>query len=406
MTKKKISKEEKKDFSTFKPRKIKIRVIGIGGGGASIVSEMAETLKGVSFLIADTDGGTLRKAKKGIKFFQFGQNLVGGIGTGMDVELAKNAASLEKEKIKKIFKDEDLIILIGCLGGGVGSGAGPVFAEEAKNQKKITLGIFTLPFNFEGEKKMRVARRALQKLRENLSGIIFVSNEKIFQIIDKKTPLKKALSALNQIFVNFLTDLIETITKPNLINIDFADLRTILKERGKLLFFSQAVAQGANRQEEVIKKLFQNPIFDTPPRNVSRILFNIIGGKDLGLREVETVSERISRLNPRAKIIFGISEEPKYKGKIKITLLAVSDGERKKREEIKREEKGKKSKKENKAKKGKKEKTKKEKEIFQKKDKIRRTALEVQKAKKEAEEREWGAETEWEIPTFLRKKET
>jgi len=407
MTKKKISKEEKKGSSTFKPRKIKIKMVGIGGGGTSIVSEIAQSLKGVSFLVADTDSRIFKRVRnKKIKVFQFGKKLLGGMGTGLNPEIAHRAAEAEKERIAQIFKDQDLSILIASLGGGVGSGAGPVFATAARTQKTLTLGIFTLPFSFEGEKKMKIAREALEKLREDSSAILFIPNEKIFQIIDKKTPLKKALSSLNKMFVDWLRELIEVIQKPNLINIDFADLRTCLKTHGKILFFAQATSQGANRAEEVQKKLFENPIFARPPQRVTRILFNIAGGKDLGLKEVAQVSNAIAKLNPRAKIIFGVSQTPKYKGKIKITLLAVSDGEKKKREEIKREEKEKKPKKENKAKKEKKEKIKKEKEVSQKKDKIRRTALEVQKAKKEAEEREWVTEAEWEIPTFLRKKGT
>jgi cell division protein FtsZ len=229
---KKQTKRNKEMEPPLKPRKIKIKVVGIGGGGASIVSEIARHLKGVSFLVADTDIRTFKKLTKKrhdrgyfwsggrIKGFQFGQNLLGGMGTGMDVELAQKAAEAERERIAKIFKDQDLLIFVACLGGGVGSGASLVFSEEARIQKKISLGIFTLPFSFEGEKKMKIARRALQKLQENLSGTIFVPNEKIFQIIDKKTPLKKALSSLNQIFANFLADLIEVISKPNLINIE------------------------------------------------------------------------------------------------------------------------------------------------------------------------------------------
>ncbi len=408
---KKSTKKTKKKQSLFKPRKIKIRVVGLGGGGSSIVSEMAQNLKGVSFLIADTDARVFKKARnKRIRVFQFGQKLVGGMGTGLNPEIARKAAEEEKEKIAKIFKDQDLVILVACLGGGVGSGAGPVFAEEAKNQRVITLGIFTLPFSFEGEKKMKIARGSLEKLRENLSAVLFVSNEKIFQLIDKKSPLKKALSALNKIFIDWLGDLIEVIQKPNLINIDFADLRTILKNRGKLLFFSQGTAQGANRVEELIKKLFQNPLFDAQLKGVKRILFNIGGGKDLGLKEVERISEAISRLNPRAKIIFGVSQSPNFKGKIKILMLAVSDSfipglERKAKRRLastltKRKAKPKR-------KEAKKKSSAKEipiKKIEARKKKTRRTALEVKEAQEEQNEKEWVREPEWEIPAFLRRK--
>ncbi len=400
---KKTKKQFKKPEFSLKPRKIRIRVIGLGGGGAFIVSEMAKNLKGVSFWAADTDSRVFKRIRKGVKVFQFGEKLLGGVGTGMDPEMAQKAAREEKERIAKIFKGQDLSILVGALGGGVASGAGPVFAESAREQKNVSLGIFTLPFHFEGEKKMRIAKRALQNLRENLSGVIVVPNEKIFQICDKKTPLKKALSALNQIFSEWLRDLIEMISKPNLINIDFADLRTILKERGTEVFFSQGIAQGVNRAEEVIKNLFQNPLYDSTPKNIKRILFNVAGGKDLGLKELERVSESISKLNPKAKIIFGICQSPKYKRKIKITLLAVSGGE-KKAAPVKDVS--------NKLKAAKKKKIPVKPKLSgssslaltNKEGKTRRSALEIKKEEEEEEEKEWGKTPDWEVPAFLRKR--
>ena len=149
----------------FTPRKIKIRVIGIGGGGAAIVSEMSGIMKAVSFYAADTDLKTFKRLKKSVKPFQFGEKLTLGLGTGLNPELAQRAACEEKAKIAKLFKDCDLVVLVGALGGGVGSGAGPVFAEIAAEQKVLSLGIFTLPFSFEGEKKTRVAKKALVSLQ-------------------------------------------------------------------------------------------------------------------------------------------------------------------------------------------------------------------------------------------------
>lgn len=140
-------------------RKIKIKVVGIGGGGTSIVSEMATALKGVNFLVADTDEKVLKKAKKGVRTFQFGEKLAGGMGTGMNPELAYRAATEAKERISRIFRDQDLVILVGALGGGVASGAGPVFAAQILEQKNLSIGIFTLPFSFEGEKKMKIAKK-------------------------------------------------------------------------------------------------------------------------------------------------------------------------------------------------------------------------------------------------------
>ena len=262
--------DAKKD--DFKIRKIKVKVVGLGGGGASVVSEVASLLKTYSFVACDTDVRTAKKIKKGVKFFQFGQEALDGTGTGMNAELAQKLANEEKEKIEQIFQGQDICVLVGCLGGGVASGAGPVFAQAAKDQKCISIGIFTLPFLFEGEKKMKIARKAITELKENLSGIIIVSNEKIFQLTDKKISLKKALSYLNQFFALWLMELLDVVFKPSLINIDFADLKTILKDRGHTLFFSQAQGSGSNRVEDILKNIFHNNLLSEPPKNVKRAL--------------------------------------------------------------------------------------------------------------------------------------
>lgn len=412
---KKTKKLEKKKEALFKPRRIKIKVVGIGGGGGSIVSEMAKGLKGVSFLVADTDQRTFKKIPRGVRAFQFGEDLTYGLGTGMNVDLGKRTAEKQREKIEKIFKGQDLSILVASLGGGVSSGASLVFAEGARSQKNIALGIFTLPFSFEGEKKMRLAKNALKDLRESLSGTAVLGNEKIFKLCDKKTPLKRALSLLNQVLIDYLKDLIEMISTPGLINIDFADLRTILKGRGRVIYFGQGLGQGPNRVEEAIKEVFENPFFAEQNPQLEcpkRILFNICGGKDLGLKEVEEASQTISQLNPRAKIIFGISQNSKYARKFKITLLGVGESLQEVKEEkrvtaVRPEAKTQVTKKKKpapvKVKVGKGEKAK----PFTKalvKGKVRRTGLEIKKAEKEAEEREREQETQWEIPSFLRKR--
>ncbi len=415
------SKEEE-----FKIRKVKVKIVGLGGGGASVVSEISSLLHSQSFLACDTDIRTAKKIKKGVKFFQFGQNALQGMGTGMNIEAAEKAALEEKEKIGQIFQGQDICVLLGCLGGGVASGAGPVFAQAAKEQKCISIGIFTLPFAFEGEKKMKVAKKAIAELKEHLSGIIVISNERIFQLADRKVSLKKALSFLNQIFAFWLIELLDVVLKPSLINIDFADLKVILKDRGHLLFFSQAQGSGPNRVEDVIKKIFQNNLLTDPPKNIKRVLFNIAGGKDLKLKEVELISEEIARLNPKAKIIFGVSQINQQKEKIKVVLLAVCDEDRKgklqeERHILTNNPKSAKKNTENVSKEKKKignvkikVKIKNGSGLVKKAEgaemklgaveKIRRSALEVQKADEEAEKIEWAGDANWDIPAFLRDK--
>lgn len=402
----------------LKSRRIKVRAISIGGGGASIISEISYRLSGPSFIAADTDEKTFRKLRRKIRPFLFGEKTVHGMGTGMDPDLAKKAALSDKEKIAKLFAGQDLVVLVAALGGGVASGAGPVFAEAGQEQKAVTIGIFTLPFEFEGDKKMRNARRAAGILKERLSGIIVVPNEKIFQLTDRKMPLKKALSALDDIFSAWLSDLLGIILKPSLINIDFADLKSILKDRGHELFLSQGEAGGLNRVEEVLKQVFHNPVFETGPKKVSRILFNVSGGKDLKLKEVEQISSSIAGLNQKAKIIFGLTDCQKLKGKIKVTLLAVSESEEKLDEKKNKKKKKRmpglskvpKEKEQGKAKNEKNTNQKPENgkspaSVANGKEKPRKNAMEVKIAQEEQEQREWDEGDSWDVPAFLRWKD-
>ncbi len=303
-------------------RQTKVRVIGIGGGGGSIISEIVSRIKKADFVVANTDLRALKAIKK-VKRFQFGQSLTQGLGTGMNTEVGEMAAQNEKDKIKNLFEDQDLCIIIASLGGGTGSGSTPVFAKISKNLPCLTYGIFTLPFKFEGDKKMDIAKESLEKIRPHLNAFSVIPNERIFQIIDKNTPLKDALSAINERLADNLEGLIEMIYSAGLINIDFADLRAVLSNRGRLAYLNAIEIDKINR-EEAIGKVISSPLYPYSIKGSRGILYNIIGGKTLQLSEVSQISELISdSVNKNAKIIFGINQNQKHKDKIKITLLAA-----------------------------------------------------------------------------------
>jgi len=318
--------------------KTKIRVIGIGGGGGFIVSEITSRIKKASFVVANTDLQALKKSDKRARLFQFGQELTYGLGTGMNSELGKIAAQQEKEKIKKLLEGQDLCILVACLGGGTGSGAAPIFAKISRDLGNLTYGIFTLPFKFEGEKKAQIARESLKKIKPNLNAFSVIPNERIFQIIDKETPLRAALSVINKSLAESLEGLIEMIYDPGLINIDFADLKTIFEGRGRITYLNTVEVSGSDKSEEAIKKVVSNPLYPYTIRGAKGVLFNIAGEKNLGLNKISQISKTISDLaNSEARIIFGISQLPflsiggggrnkKYRDKIKITLLATGCG--------------------------------------------------------------------------------
>jgi len=316
-------KKEVTGLDSFLPNnlfKAKIKVIGIGGGGASIVSEIGKSLGKANFLIADTDSRFIKK-NKGIKYFLFGQELTHGMGTGLNPELAKIAAENEKEKISKLFEDQDIVILVSSLGGGVGSGATRVFADISKKFNCITFGIFTLPFKFEGKNKHKIALRSLLELRKLLNVSITIPNERIFKIIDESTSITQAFSLINKNLIKSLESLIDLIYSPGIINIDFADLRAILQGKGSLAFLNTVEAAGKDSSEKIMQEILNNPLYQNNNFTAEKILFNIAGGNNLSMMEVDKISRMIADQNPKAKIIFGISRSKEYKNKIKTTLL-------------------------------------------------------------------------------------
>src|SRR3989338_7772548 len=225
---KKAKKTEAKSIEAETVHKTRIRVIGIGGGGGSIVAEVAPLIQKVDFMVANTDVQAIKALGKKEKDFQFGQTLTKGLGCGMDPKVGKDSAKDAEQKIANLFKGADLAILVSCLGGGTGSGSAPEFARIAKELGVITFGIFTMPFKFEGAKRAQIAKASMEKLKTNLNVFSIIPNENIFQIINKDTPIIEAFSAVNNRLSENLRGLVEMIYFPGLVNIDFADLRTIL----------------------------------------------------------------------------------------------------------------------------------------------------------------------------------
>jgi len=350
---KRIEREKKTEKKTKKEEKIlefshnpKIRVIGVGGGGGAIVSEIANRVKKADFYSANTDTRALMGLSGKVKKFQFGKTITNGLGTGMNIEAGERAALEEKDRIKKILEGKDLCILIACLGGGTSSGAGPIFAKISRELGNLTYGIFTLPFEFEGEKKMQSAIESLEKIRTGLNIYSVIPNEKIFEIVDKKTPLKEALSVINKKLAENLESLIETVYLPGLINIDFADLKTTFAGRANLCYLNSVEIKKEEKEnkELMVKKLIYSPLYPYSLKGAKAVLYNIIGGKDIQLAEVTEISEIISQyVNKEAKIIFGVKQDQKYNNKIKITILAVGCSGREFFAEIKKKKNGEKN---------------------------------------------------------------
>jgi len=447
---KKVIKKIQKSFPEIEKnkdevKKTKIRVIAIGGGGGNIISELSQMVKKTTFYTANTDLKELRDISRRVEKFSFGQSLTHGLGTGMDSELGEAAALSEKERIKKLLHGQDLVILIGCLGGGTASGAAPIFAKISRSLGNLTYGIFTLPFKFEGDRKMEIAKNALEKIKTKVNALSIIPNERIFQVVSKATPLKQALSVINKNLAESLEGLIEIIYEPGLINIDFADLRAVLEGQGRLAYLNTIEVQRKEGSAEVaIEKVLNSPLYPYKIKGAKAVLFDIGGESGLSLEEVSKISKTISdEANKDAKIIFGISQGKKYSGRIRTTLLATGCGTKifssgktkktsKKKEVLKIEEKKsvKKRRKVNKSSKTKKNRkvkieiNKKPKEEIKAEsaelkketvsasfainktdilgDKIRKNALQIKKEVQEEEAKMIEEEKAWETPAFLR----
>jgi cell division protein FtsZ len=442
----------------FLVRKTKVRVIGIGGGGGSIVSELAKKIKKASFFAANTDSQALKKTPKKVHKLQIGKEITQGLGTGMDPEIGKAAAESDKSKIERILERPDFCIFVACLGGGTGSGATPVFTRISNNLNTgINLGIFTLPFDFEGDKRKRIAKKSLKELESNLNGVLLIHNQKIFNIIDKKTPLDKAFEEVNKVLARDLEGLIDLIYKPGLINIDFADFKTVLSGKKKKIYFSTAVAKGPERSRQVSKEVLSSPLIDFDFENSDRFLFNIATSSSLKMKETEEICNSFSSLNKTAKVVFGVEQNQSLnKSEIEVTLLIAGKKEKEekgsenvfpKKEEEKEERKVKIKKKKTSKKKKKrktenvekeKKKKKRRKKTFTKKEPVevkvkvkkkkeknddgkkkgnknkkkkkrkdrekkRLNALEIKEAVQEKERKRLAKEDKWDIPAFLRR---
>lgn len=311
----------------------KIRVIGIGGGGGNIVTEISRRIQRADFVVANTDLQALKELPRKVRSLPFGYEMTRGLGCGMDPVVGKQAALAETDRVKKLCEGQDVCVFIVSLGGGTGSGAIPVFAEAAKDSKCLSIGIFTLPFSFEGERRKQIAMEALEAARPFLNVYCVIPNDRVFSFVDKSASLQDSLSKVNASVAQAIEGLIDTVASPGLINVDFADIRSILEGRGRLAFLHFASASGTARAQDVARDVLLNPLYDYSITGAERILFGIRGDKGMKMPEVADISKTIAEHNPRARIIFGISCKGSSRSGLCVTLLAVGCGEGEKKEE-------------------------------------------------------------------------
>ncbi len=316
--------EIKPDIETF----AKIKVIGVGGSGNSVVNRMVyKKIRGVDFLAINTDVQALHASKAPIKL-HIGKTVTRGLGAGMNPEIGKQAAEESQNEIRDLLKGADMVFITCGLGGGTGSGASPIVAEIARDLGALTIGVVTKPFSFEGAQRQNIAEEALNNLSQKVDAIIVIPNDKLLETVDKKASLLDAFSVSDDVLHKGVKGISELITVPGLINVDFADVKAIMSNAGASLM-GIGEGKGEGKAVAAAKMAIENSLIDLSIEGAKGVLFTITGGPDLTMHEVNEAARLITdSVDPQAKIIFGANIDEELKDMVKITVIATgfSDG--------------------------------------------------------------------------------
>lgn len=308
----------------------RIKVVGVGGSGGNAISRMIETkLKGVEFVAINTDAQDLHHNKASEKV-HIGKNLTKGLGAGMNPDIGRQAAEENRDEIQEVLKGADMVFVTCGLGGGTGSGAAPIVAETAKELGALTVAVVTKPFAFEGVQRRAIADEALENLRERVDTLITIPNDKLLQIIDKKTTLINSFKIVDDVLRQGVQGISDLITKPGIVNVDFADVRAIMADSGSALM-GIGIGMGENRASDAAKAAINSPLLELSIDGAKGVLFNVSGSNDLTMLEINEAANIITEsIDPNAKVIFGaVVDESIKKGEVQITVVATGfDAER------------------------------------------------------------------------------
>jgi len=322
---KKKKKEEKKKFLT---KNIQIKIVGVGGAGGNVVTRMKEKkIEGVEFVTINTDIQGLHNTKSDIKL-QIGKEICRGLGAGMDPTRGREAAEESVEEINQAVQGADLLFLTCGLGGGTGSGASPIVANLAKQSGALVIAVVTKPFVFEGERRLEIADDAWDRLFNEVDALVTIPNDRVFNIIDEKTPILDAFIKVDDVLKQGVEGMVNLIAYPGLINLDFANLRTILTEAGSTLL-GIGRATGQERAKKAAQLAISSPLLDVSIDGARRVLFNVAGGKDMSLVEIHDAARTITQsIAKDAQVVFGASfDNDLRKGEVKVTVIAGGFGE-------------------------------------------------------------------------------
>jgi len=301
----------------------KIKVVGVGGSGSNAVSRMTKCkIQGVELIAINTDVQDLKKIQADIKL-QIGKRMTKGLGAGMNPKIGEIAAQESKEEIKEILKDADIVFVTGGFGGGTCTGAAPVVAEIAKKLGALTIAIVTKPFSFEGFPRKIIAERGIETLKEKTDTLLVIPNDKVLKMIDDQTPISSAFWMCDEILREGVQGISDLITLPGIVNVDFADLKTIVANAGPAVF-GIGRGKGEKRIEDAVSSALASPFLeDISWKGGKGVLFNISGKSDLSLSEIKEAAQFITKnLNPDVKVIFGAVQDKKIKeGEVKIMII-------------------------------------------------------------------------------------
>ena len=300
-----------------------IKVIGVGGAGNNAVNRMVEAgIKSVEFIAVNTDRQALNMSKANSKI-QIGEKLTRGLGAGANPDIGAQAAEESKAEIAEILKGADMVFVTAGMGGGTGTGAAPLVAATAKELGILTIGVVTKPFTFEGKKRLAQAERGIANLKGKVDTLVVIPNDKLLQVIDRKTSIVEAFRMADDILRQGVQGISDLIAVPGLINLDFADVKTIMLNQG-MAHMGIGSASGENRAEDAAKQAIQSPLLETSIEGARGVIINITGGSDIGLHEANTAAELVQRsADPEANIIFGTVTDDSMGDEIQITVIAT-----------------------------------------------------------------------------------
>lgn len=310
----------------------KIKVMGLGGGGSNSLNSMIslQQIQGVDFVAVNTDAQALMSNQSPTKV-QIGENLTKGLGSGGDPEIGKQAAEESSQKLQDVMADADMVFLTAGMGGGTGTGSIPVVAQVAKNAGALTVAVVTKPFSFEGTRRMMVAEEGIENLKDKVDALIVIPNQRLLETVEKNMTLQEAFRLADSVLGQGVQGISDLITVPGLINVDFADVKTIMSNAGSALM-GIGVAGGENRAAAAARMAIASPLLEVSIEGAKGVLFNIVGGPDLSMTEVNEAAQIIAQAaDPDANIIFGATVKDDQLDQVKISVIATGFDETRRR---------------------------------------------------------------------------